>query len=167
MKKRRPNTYFSFETQLSPEEFLAQLQLAIEAYNATCTDWLLFQIPAGSHNRFRIGLQRAGHSGGYWYCGTIHEEGPGCQITGNIVRNPDENDVEILPEKPIVKHRLGTVIVWILFGIPILFVLAVVLLCNAICNLFRKRPAPKPTKEALLLWLMTDRLPCQLLVQHD
>ena len=161
MKKRRPNTYFSFETQLSSEAFLAQLQQVIEAYNATCTDRLLFHIPAGSHNRFRIGLQRAGHSGGYWYCGTIHEEGPGCQITGNIVCNPDENDVEILPEKPILRYRLGIAIVWILL------IYATVSLCDAICNLFRKRPAPKPTKEALLLWLMTDRLPCQLLVQHD
>ena len=162
MKKRRPNAYFSFETQLSPEEFLAQLQLAIEAYNATCTDWLLFQIPAGSHNRFRIGLQRAGHSGGYWYCGTIHEEGPGCQITGNIVRNPDENDVEILPSKPPMQYRLRNAIVSILFGIPILLICAVVYLSA----LFRKRPAPQPAKEALLLELMTDRLPCQLIEQR-
>ena len=167
MKKQAPPTYFSFETQLSSHDFLALLQQEIHEYNAAHQDWLLFHIPAGSHYRFRIGLQRAGHSGGYWYCGTIHEEGPGCQITGNIVCNPDENDVEILPEKPILRYRLGIAIVWILFGIPILLIYATVSLCDAICNLFRKRPAPKPTKEALLLWLMTDRLPCQLLVQHD
>ena len=166
MKKQAPPTYFSFETQLSSHDFLALLQQEIHEYNAAHQDWLLFHIPAGSHYRFRIGLQRAGHSGGYWYCATIHETKSGCQITGNIVCNPDENDVEILPPKPSTQYRLKNAIVWILFGIPLLLIVAIVYLLCAICNIFRKRPAPKPTKEALLLELMTDRLPCQLIEQR-
>ena len=162
MKKQRPNTYFSFETQLSPDELLAQLSQTINAYNDNHTDWLLLRVPARSRNRFQIGLQRAGHSGGYWYCGTIHEAESGCQITGNIVRNPDENDVEFLPPKPPIQYRLRNAIVWILFCIPILLLCAVVYLSV----IFRKRPAPQPAKEALLLELMTDRLPCQLIEQR-
>ena len=162
MKKQAPPTYFSFETQLSSHDFLALLQQEIHEYNAAHQDWLLFHIPAGSHYRFRIGLQRAGHSGGYWYCATIHETKSGCQITGNIVRNPDENDVEILPPKPSAQYRLWNAIAWILFGIPILLICAVVYLSA----IFRKRPAPQPAKEALLLELMTDRLPCQLIEQR-
>ena len=162
MKKQAPPTYFSFETQLSPDEFLSQLPQAIDAYNDNCTDYPILCIPAMRHNRFRIGLQRAGHSGGYWYCGTIHEAESGCQITGNIVRNPDENDVEFLPPKPPIQYRLRNAIVWILFGIPILLICAVVYLSA----IFRQCPAPQPAKEALLLELMTDRLPCQLIEQR-
>ncbi len=159
-------TYFAFETSLSAQEVLPLLQHEIKAYNSLHEDWLLYHVPTGSHNRFRIGVERAGHSGGYWYCATIVETAQGSRIAGSIVLNPDENDAETKLPQPSFRYRLRDAIVWILFGIPVLLIVAVVYLYHAISRLFRRHPLQKQSKEERLLDFMTNHLSCHLTEQR-
>ena len=160
--KKKPS-YFAFNTPLSPQKLLTQLPEALREYNAvTDNPWsnLRYEIPKGSHNRFRIGLERAGHSfGGYWYCATMEETEAGCRIAGNIVFNPDENDVGQGSEETLWdKMQVGLLRVLLLIPLILFYIgYGIYLLYRRIRNL------PKDlTKEEKLVDFMTKHLACQL-----
>ena len=164
MKKQH---YFSFETPLPAQKLLAQLPNALREYNAASYNpWsdLRYEIPKYSNNRFRIGIERAGHSfGGYWYCATIHEAEAGSRITGNIVFNPDENDISQGSEETIW-DKLQTIFFFVLLFIPIVLLwigLGIYYLYRRIRHLPREL-----NKEEKLVEFMTKHLSCTLIEQR-
>lgn len=158
MKLKKKSTYFAFQTRLSPQILLERLPKEIEEYNILHEDGLRYRIPKGGQNRFHIGLLRDGHGDGYWYCGTITENDQGCQITGRIVRNPDEND---MAEKGPLGERIIAGIWNVIWAIPSLLVMA-----GAYIYLLVKRIPRDPPKEEKLITLMTVQLPCHLTAQR-
>ena len=160
-------TYFAFETPLSAKQLFDRLPEALRAYNAIDPEsWsdLRWEIPGKSKNRFRIGIERAGHSnGGYWYCATIEGAEHGSRITGNIVFNPDEDDIrQGAPET--LWDKLQTVLLCVL----LLFPLILFYIGYGIYLLYRRiRHLPKElTKEEKLMKFMTKYLSCRLTEQR-
>lgn len=159
---KKPSS-FVFNTSLSPQKLLSQLPEALREYNAvTDHPWseLRYEIPERGQNRFRIGIERAGHSnGGYWYCATMEETEAGCRITGNIVFNPDENDVSQGSEETLGdKIQAGLLCVLLLIPLILFYIgYGIYLLYRRIRNL------PKElTKEEKLVDFLTKHLDCQL-----
>ena len=166
MRKKTP-AHFAFETPLSAQQLSERLPEALREYNTVNYDpWtdLRHEVPHGSQNRFRIGIERAGHSnGGYWYCATIDETEKGSRITGNVVFDPDENDISQGSEETLW-DKIQFVLLVILLLIPlILFWIG-----YGIYNLYRRiRHLPKElTKEEKLVHFMTKYLSCQLTEQR-
>ena len=64
---------------------------------------------------FWLGVERAGHSGGYWYIAKIEEKNNKTIISGKIVYNPDEEG----------KERTKTFgdLVWFIIFSPLIFIL--------------------------------------------
>ena len=118
------------------------------------------------NDNFFLGIERAGHSGGNWYVANVTEENGKTQITGKIVYNPDENGQETKLETS-KSEKIGTVLLCIFFGIPILFILllfSTVLLFEKIINKFRKKPKLTfLSKEEKLDKFMLEYLNCKKL----
>ena len=157
-------TYFAFETSLSAKQLLDRLPEALKEKNAdnySAWDALRSEIPRGSNNRFRIGVERAGHSlGGYWYCATIEDAEQGSRITGNIVFNPDENDISQGPEETLW-DKVQFVLLFVLLLIPIILLWIGFRIYKWI------RHIPKElSKEELLVHFMTKYLSCRLTEQR-
>ena len=160
-------TYFVFETPLSMQNLFMHLPEALREYNANSYNpWsdLRYEIPKCSNNRFRIGIERAGHSlGGYWYCATIQETDAGSCITGSIVFNPDENNISQGSEETIW-DKLQTVFFFVLLLIPIVLIwigLGVYYLYRRI-----RHPPRELNKEEKLVEFMTKHLSCTLTTQR-
>lgn len=163
MRKRTPS-YFAFETSLSAQQLFDRLPEVLREYNAIDPEsWgdLRWEIPGESKNRFRIGIERAGHSnGGYWYCATIEETETGSRITGNVVFNPDENDISQGAEETLW-DRIQSVLLFVLLLIPIILLQIGFRIYKWI------RHIPKElSKEELLVHFMTKYLPCHLTEQR-
>ena len=64
---------------------------------------------------FWLGVERGGHSGGYWYIAKIEEKNNKTIISGKIVYNPDEEG----------KERTETFgdLVWFIVFFPLIFIL--------------------------------------------
>ena len=157
-------TYFAFETSLSARQLFDRLPEAIKEKNAnnySAWDALRYEIPHESKNRFRIGIEWAGHSnGGYWYCATIDETETGSRITGNVVFNPDENDISQGPEETLW-DKIQFVLLFVLLLIPIILLWIGFRIYKWI------RHIPKElSKEELLVQFMTKYLYCRLTEQH-
>ena len=162
--KRKTPTYFAFETSLSAKQLFDRLPEALREYNAIDPESLSdlrWEIPGESKNRFRIGIERAGHSnGGYWYCATIDETEHGSRITGNVVFNPDENDISQGPEETLW-DKIQFVLLFVLLLIPIILLWIGFRIYKWI------RHIPKElSKEELLVHFMTRYLSCRLTEQR-
>lgn len=163
MRKKTP-TYFAFATSLSAKQLYDRLPEALREYNAIDPEaWrdLRWEIPYESKNRFRIGIERAGHSfGGYWYCATIEEIEQGSRITGNVVFNPDENDISQGPEETLW-DKIQFVLLFVLLLIPLILFWIGFQIYKWI------RHIPKElSKEELLVQFMTKYLSCHLTEQR-
>ena len=162
--KRNTPTYFAFETSLSAKQLFDRLPEVLREYNAIDPESLSdlrWEIPCESKNRFRIGIERAGHSnGGYWYCATIEEAEHGSRITGNVVFNPDENDISQGPEETLW-DKIQFVLLFVLLLIPIILFWIGFRIYRWI------RHIPKElSKEELLVHFMTRYLSCRLTEQR-
>ena len=121
-----------------------------------------YLIHIGDNNRISIGIERAGHSGGYYYVADIYEENSQTKINGKIVLNPDENGnpiIEEISKKEKIKNTIGIVVITILFGWLILLIYGIF----EIYSLFTKdkRKKIKLTKEQKLDNLMINYLCCE------
>lgn len=121
-----------------------------------------YLIHIGDNNRISIGIERTGHSGGYYYVADIYEENNQTKINGKIVLNPDENGNPIIKEiskKEKIKNTIGIVVITIFFGWLILLIYAIF----GIYSLFTKdkRKKIKLTKEQKLDNLMINYLCCE------
>lgn len=157
MKKKTETEYFAFETNTSPENLLRSLPSVFDDYwRENHLDLRLNVMEDGK--RFRIGLGRAGHSSGDWYCARIEKVDGKTRISGKIILDPDENDLPKPAEKMPFKDWLWVAplasLVVILGAIP-----------YAIWQIIRwVRRVPKPMKEEeILVDFMTNAMNCSYL----
>lgn len=167
MRKKRTPTYFAFQTPLSEKGLFDRMPEAIREFDSlhpSVYECLRYEVPKGSQSRFRIGIERAGHSnGGYWYCATVEETSHGCRITGNIVFNPDENDIGEAPTSTLWE-KIEFVLFFIILLIPIIFIW-IGFGIYAIYKWIKHIPRDL-NKEEKLVEFMTTYLSCTLTEQH-
>ena len=97
------------------------------------------------------------------YGATIEAAEQGCRITGNVVFNPDENDISQGPEETLW-DKIQTALLFILLLLPLILFL----IGYGIYILYRRiRHLPKElTKEEKLVEFMTKYLSCHLTEQR-
>lgn len=157
MKKKTETEYFAFETNTSPENLLRSLPSVFDDYwRENRLDLRLNVMEDGK--RFRIGLGRAGHSSGDWYCAHIEKVDGKTRISGKIILDPDEND---LP-KPVEKMPFRDWL-WVAPLASLIVILGAI--PYAIWQIIRwVRRAPKPMKEEeILVDFMTNAMNCSYL----
>ena len=157
MKRKTKTEYFAFETNTSPENLLRSLPSVFDDYWRENRLDLRLSVVEGE-KRFRIGLERAGHSSGYWYCAHVQQEDGKTRISGRIIFDPDENDQPQETEKMPFYHWLWAaplcLIAVILGAIPYA-------IWKIICWV---RRVPKPMeKEEILIDFMTNAMSCSYL----
>ncbi len=81
MKKKEEQTKFAFDCPYSVGEFYDKLLLRKTVYEQKNGSGLLLE---RTQEGFSLGLERAGHSGGYWYVANVQEKEGGCSIDGEI-----------------------------------------------------------------------------------
>lgn len=157
MKKKTKTEYFAFETNTSPENLLRSLPSVFDDYWRENRLDLRLNVMEGE-NRFRIGLEREGHSSGDWYCARVEKVDGKTRISGKIVLDPDENDQPKPAEKMPLKDWL-----WIAPLVLIVVILGAIpyAIWKIICWV---RRVPKPMeKEEILVDFMTNAMSCTYL----
>ncbi len=86
MKKKEEQTKFAFECSYSLEEFYDKLALETAVYGQKEGLELSLVRKGGE---LQLGLERTGHSGGYWYVANVQEKEDGCSINGEIRHSDD------------------------------------------------------------------------------
>lgn len=160
-KKGQKPVFFAFATSRSPEQVLSTIYPELIEFNAEHDLSLYYHVPKESKNRFHIGLERDGHSsGGYWYCANMQVIDGMAHISGRILYNPDQNDVEHPKEKPALWEWIGDAILWVIL-IPVLLAAG----CwRLYCLIAKKRWDYK--KEEKLMDFMTNNMGCTLIEQR-
>lgn len=164
MKKEKTPSYFTFQTPLSSKALFERMPEAIREFDSlhsSVYEALLYEVPSGTLNYFRIGVERVGHSnGGYWYCATVEETSQGCRITGNIVLNPDDNGIGEDPT-PTLGETIRTAFLCIILLIPLVFILT----GWGIYTIYQRiKGIPRDMKkEEKLIAFMTNHLSCTLI----
>ena len=153
MKKKKNSKLFVFETNISLDEWIGNLSCGFERYVQENHHDMRFRMM--EKNRFRIGLERAGHSSGYWYCAHVEKVAGKTRIFGQIVLDPDENDQPQPAEKMPFKD-------W-LWAAPLVLIIVILgAIPYAIWQLVRWiRRVPGPMKkEEILVEFMTNAMNC-------
>lgn len=116
--KKKDQTY-AFTTPLPPADFKQKLREAV--YDS---GYLLYE---DTQNGFDLGIERGGHSGGYWYVATVNETESGTEMRGEIVYRSLHGDGSYREEtkREKLKEKLFIVMVGLLCLIPILIIYAV------------------------------------------
>lgn len=76
-KAKKKDKIYIFTTPLPPADFRLNLREAV--YDS---GHLLYE---DTPNGFDLGIERGGHSGGYWYTATLTETENGTEMRGEIV----------------------------------------------------------------------------------
>ena len=76
-KAKKKNKTFAFTTHLPPTDFKLNLREAVQN-----SGHLLYE---DTPNGFDLGIERGGHSGGYWYAATLTEIEDGTEMRGEVV----------------------------------------------------------------------------------
>lgn len=160
-------THFEFFSKYSAEQFLRLLPSKVAFYEDDKYGMLFLE--KDMNGRFRIGLEKGGHSG-EWYCGEISERENGCYISGDIFYDPDKNpdyNKDYKPEKKPLRKKILEICGIVLF-LPLVLI---ILLIDAvlfpefagadIAGMFIKTT---PSKQDKLVDFMTKEMRCQLLV---
>lgn len=129
----------------------------LKNYKYKRNDDYLIQI---NDNKISIGIERAGHIGGYFYVADIYEENNKTKIEGKIILNPDENGNPIVNNEEYSKLKIfrDTFIILLLFW----WLLLIFLLIATISKLFDKTKNKKElTKEQKLDNFMINYLLCE------
>lgn len=79
-KAKKKNKTFAFTTPLPPADFKQKLREAV--YDS---GHLLYE---DTPNGFDLGIERGGHSGGYWYAATLTETEDGTEMRGRSFTAP-------------------------------------------------------------------------------
>lgn len=139
----------------SKDAFLQKLDSVCESYCGT--KYLGDYMIKLADNEIRFGVERAGHSGGYWYVSPLEEVDGRLEFRGKIryIGPPDDrNKLQKLLD--LLLEMLIVVLFW-----------PVAMLADVVCLIVRKirrQPSP-PTQEQKLIELM-NRLGC-IQVQSD
>ena len=109
--KKKDQTY-AFTTPLPPADFKQKLREAV--YDS---GHLLYEdTPSG----FDLGIERGGHSGGYWYTATLTETENGTEMRGEIVFRTFHGDEEV--RKNAKWKKISEWILIVIFFFPVLLI---------------------------------------------
>ena len=116
--KKKDQTY-AFTTPLPPADFKQKLREAVHNDGS-----LLYE---DTPNGFDLGIERGGHSGGYWYVATLTETEDGTEMRGEIIYRTYHRDGELREDTKGEKIRewLGIVLIVIFFSPVFLIALAI------------------------------------------
>ena len=116
-----------------------------------CDDYIIENVDG----EIRFGVERAGHSGGYWYIPTITERGGKTELCGTIrYIGPEDNRKKLQK----VVDNIGFALMFILI-LPIVLIIQVYSFIKLIIRKIRKLPRLKTTEDKLF-YLMETHLSC-------
>jgi hypothetical protein len=117
-RKKKSKRVFAFTTPLPPADFKQKLREAVHNDGS-----LLYE---DTQNGFDLGIERGGHSGGYWYTATLTETEDGTEMRGEIVYRSYHKNGEYREDTKWEKIRewLGIVLIVIFFSPVFLIALA-------------------------------------------
>lgn len=148
---------YVFEFFGTKEEFISKIVSNKSFINSSIakTYYLDDYMISISENEISFGIQRAGHSGGYWYTPIITELEDRTVLKGKIKYiGPDDDRSKIRK----VADKIFEIF-FIILLIPLLLVLQLLELVIWFVNKMLKRPKPI-TKEGRLIKLMEQHLSC-------
>ncbi len=153
-KEKKRKQVFAFTTPLPPADFKLNLREAV--YNAG--DLLYEDTPNG----FDLGIERGGHSGGYWYTATLNKMEGGTEMRGEIVYRSLHGDGSYREATKWEKAKdiLFTVFIALLFLIPILIFYAVEGIARLVGMLRGKPVKWTMSTEEKLTHFMTEVMGC-------
>lgn len=153
-KAKKKNKTFAFTTHLPPADFKQKLREAVYE-----SGHLLYE---DTQDGFDLGIERGGHSGGYWYAATLTETENGTEMRGEMVYRSLHGDGSYREatkwEK--TKDMIFTVLVALLCLIPILIIYAVQGILRLIGKLRGKPLEITMSTEEKLTHFMTEVMGC-------
>ena len=111
-KEKKSKQVFAFTTPLPPADFKLNLREAV--YDS---GHLLY---GDTPNGFNLGIERGGHSGGYWYTATLTETEDGTEMRGEIVFRTFHGDEEV--RKNAKWKKISEWILIVIFFLPVLLI---------------------------------------------
>ena len=154
-KERKNKQVFAFTTPLPPADFKQKLREAVHSKVS-----LRYE---DTPNGFNLGIERGGHSGGYWYVATVNETESGTEMRGEIIYRSLHGDGSCREatkwEK--LKEKLFIVMVGLLCLIPILIIYAVRGILLLIGKLRGKPVEATMSTEEKLTRFMTEVMGCR------
>ena len=153
-KEKKRKQVFAFTTPLPPADFKLNLREAV--YNAG--DLLYEDTPSG----FDLGIERGGHSGGYWYTATLNKMEGGTEMRGEIVYRSLHGDGSYREATKWEKAKdiIFTAFIALLFLIPILIFYAVEGIARLVGKLRGKPVKWTLSTEEKLIHFMTEVMGC-------
>ena len=151
--KKKDQTY-AFTTPLPPADFKQNLREAV--YDS---GHLLYE---DTQNGFDLGIERGGHSGGYWYVATLTETEDGTEMRGEIIYRSlcGDGSCREATKWEKVKETLFVILVGLLCLIPILIIYAIQGILRLIGKLRGKPPEITLSIEEKLTHFMTEVMGC-------
>lgn len=145
---------YIFTTPLPPTDFKQSLREAV--YDS---GHLLYE---DTQNGFDLGIERGGHSGGYWYTATMTETEAGTEMRGEIVYRSLHGDGSYREATKWEKAKdvIFTVFVALLCLIPILVIYAVQGILRLIGKIRKKPLEITLSTEEKLTRFMTEVMGC-------
>ena len=153
-KAEKKDKTFAFTTPLPPTDFKQSLREAV--YDS---GHLLYE---DTQNGFDLGIERGGHSGGYWYAATLTETEDGTEMRGEIVYRTYHKDGKLREDTKGEKIRewLGIVLIVIFFSPVFLIALAIWGIMLLIGKLRGKPVEATLSTEEKLTRFMTEVMGC-------
>ena len=153
-KAKKKDKIYIFTTPLPPADFRLNLRETVQN-----SGHLLYEdTPSG----FDLGIERGGHSGGYWYAATMTETEAGTEMRGEIVYRSLHGDGSYREatkwEK--VKETLFVILVGLLCLIPILVIYAIQGILRLIGKIRKKPLEITMSTEEKLTHFMTEVMGC-------
>ena len=153
-RKKKSKQVFAFTTPLPPTDFKLNLRETVQN-----SGHLLYEeTPSG----FDLGIERGGHSGGYWYTATMTETEAGTEMRGEIVYRSLHGDGSYREATKWEKAKdvIFTVFVALLCLIPILVIYAVQGILRLIGKIRKKPLEITMSTEEKLTHFMTEVMGC-------
>ena len=153
-KAEKKNKTFAFTTHLPPADFKQKLREAV--YDS---GHLLYE---DTQNGFDLGIERGGHSGGYWYVATLTETEDGTEMRGEIVYRTYHKDGKLREDTKgeRIREWLGIVLIVIFFSPVFLIALAIWGIMLLIGKLRGKPVEATMSTEEKLTRFMTEVMGC-------
>ena len=153
-KAKKKDKIYIFTTPLPPADFRLNLREAVQN-----SGHLLYE---DTQNGFDLGIERGGHSGGYWYAATMTETEGGTEMRGEIVyRNlRGDGSYREATKWEKAKETLFVILVGLLCLIPILVIYAVQGILRLIGKIRKKPLEITMSTEEKLTHFMTEVMGC-------
>ena len=156
-RKKKSKQVFAFTTRLLPTDFKLNLRETVQN-----SGHLLYE---DTPNGFDLGIERGGHSGGYWYVATMTETENGTEMRGEIVYRTYHKDGKLREDTKGEKLRewLGIALIVIFFSPVFLIALAIWGIMLLVGKLRGKPVEGTMSTEEKLTHFMTEVMGCSVL----